>query len=83
MIPDLDIYLAANAIVKQRGPDAPIHAAMRADARCATIVGDWEEPSGEARFSMHAVIIAWVTVNQFKINICYLHLLRTREALER
>ncbi len=32
MIPDLDIYLAANAIVKQRGPDAPIRAAMCADA---------------------------------------------------
>ncbi len=32
MIPDLDIYRAANAIVKQRGPDAPILAAMRADA---------------------------------------------------
>ena len=32
MIPDLDIYRAAQALVKQRGPDAPIHAAMRADA---------------------------------------------------
>ncbi len=31
MIPDLDIYRAANVLVKQRGPDAPIHAAMRAD----------------------------------------------------
>ncbi len=32
MIPDLDIYRAANVLVKQRGPDAPILAAMRADA---------------------------------------------------
>ena len=29
---DLDIYRAADAIVKQHGEDAPIHAAMRADA---------------------------------------------------
>ncbi len=32
MTPDLDIYRAANVIIKQYGPDAPIHAAMRADA---------------------------------------------------
>ncbi len=32
MIPDLDIYRSANVLVKQHGPDAPIHAAMRADA---------------------------------------------------
>ncbi len=32
MIPDLDIYHAANLLVKQHGKDAPIHAAMRADA---------------------------------------------------
>ncbi len=32
MIPDLDIYRTANVLVKQHGPDAPIHAAMRADA---------------------------------------------------
>ncbi len=32
MIPDLDIYRAANVIIKQYGEDAPIHAAMRADA---------------------------------------------------
>ncbi len=32
MIPDLDIYRAANELVKQHGDDAPIHAAMRADA---------------------------------------------------
>ena len=31
MIPDLDIYRSAQVLVKQRGPDAPIHAAMRAD----------------------------------------------------
>ena len=32
MIPDLDIYRSANLLVKQHGADAPIHAAMRADA---------------------------------------------------
>ncbi len=29
---DLDIYRSANLLVKQHGEDAPIHAAMRADA---------------------------------------------------
>ena len=32
MTPDLDIYRSANVLVKQHGEDAPIHAAMRADA---------------------------------------------------
>ncbi len=32
MIPDLDIYLSANLLVKRHSEDAPIHAAMRADA---------------------------------------------------
>ncbi len=32
MIPDLDIFRAANLLVKQHGEDAPIHAAMKADA---------------------------------------------------
>ncbi len=32
MISDLDIYRSANVLVKHHGPDAPIHAAMRADA---------------------------------------------------
>ncbi len=32
MIPDLDIWRSANLLVKQHGQDAPIHAAMRADA---------------------------------------------------
>ncbi len=32
MIPDIDIYHSANVLVKQQGEDAPIHAAMRADA---------------------------------------------------
>ncbi len=32
MIPDLDIYRSAQALIKHHGPDAPIHAAMRADA---------------------------------------------------
>ncbi len=32
MIPDLDIYRSANLLVKQHGEDAPIEAAMKADA---------------------------------------------------
>ena len=32
MIPELDIYRSAQALVKRHGPDAPIQAAMRADA---------------------------------------------------
>ena len=32
MIPDLDIYCSANLLVKRHGEDAPIEAAMRADA---------------------------------------------------
>ncbi len=32
MIPDLDIYRTANVLVREHGEDAPIHAAMRADA---------------------------------------------------
>ncbi len=32
MTPDLDIYRSAQALIKQHGEDAPIHAAMRADA---------------------------------------------------
>ncbi len=32
MIPDLDIYRSANILVKRQGQDAPIHAAMKADA---------------------------------------------------
>ena len=32
MIPDLDIYRSANVLVKRHSQDAPIHAAMRADA---------------------------------------------------
>ncbi len=32
MIPDLDIYRTANLLIQQHGQDAPIHAAMRADA---------------------------------------------------
>jgi hypothetical protein len=32
MISDLDIWRSANEIVKHHGQDAPIHAAMRADA---------------------------------------------------
>ncbi len=32
MISDLDIYRSANLLVKRHGEDAPIEAAMRADA---------------------------------------------------
>ncbi len=32
MIPDLDTYRSANVLVKRHGQDAPIEAAMRADA---------------------------------------------------
>ncbi len=31
MTSDLDIYRSAQALIKQHGQDAPIHAAMRAD----------------------------------------------------
>jgi hypothetical protein len=32
MIPDLDIFRSANFLIKQHGQEAPIQAAMRADA---------------------------------------------------
>jgi hypothetical protein len=32
MVEDIDIYRSANVLVKQHGQDAPIEAAMRADA---------------------------------------------------
>ncbi len=32
MIPDIDIFRSAQVLVKRHGEDAPIHAAMRADA---------------------------------------------------
>ncbi len=32
MIPNIDIFRSANLLVKQHGEDAPIEAAMRADA---------------------------------------------------
>ena len=32
MTPELDIYRSAQVLVKRHGPDAPILAAMRADA---------------------------------------------------
>ena len=32
MTSDLDIYRSANLLVKHHGEDAPLHAAMRADA---------------------------------------------------
>ena len=32
MLPDLDIWRSANLLVKRHGEDAPIRAAMRADA---------------------------------------------------
>ncbi len=36
MISDLDIYRSAQVLVKRHGQDAPIHAAMRADAMLET-----------------------------------------------
>ena len=36
MIPDLDIYRSANELIREHGEDAPIHAAMRADAMLDT-----------------------------------------------
>ncbi len=36
MTSDLDIYRSAQALVKQHGEDAPIHAAMKADAMLET-----------------------------------------------
>ena len=36
MTSDLDIYRSANLLVKQHGQDAPIHAAMQADAMLDT-----------------------------------------------
>ncbi len=36
MTSDLDIWRGANVIIKQYGKDAPIHAAMRADAMLET-----------------------------------------------
>ncbi len=32
MTSDLDIFRSANPLIRQHGKDAPIHAAMRADA---------------------------------------------------
>ncbi len=32
MTSDIDIFRSANILVKQHGEDAPLHAAMRADA---------------------------------------------------
>lgn len=32
MIPDLDIFRAANVLIDQHGADAPVEAAMRVDA---------------------------------------------------
>ena len=32
MVPEFDIYRSANLLVKRHGQDAPVHAAMRADA---------------------------------------------------
>ncbi len=40
MTPEFDIDRAATVIIKQSGDDAPIHAAMRADA--ALEVGDFD-----------------------------------------
>lgn len=39
MISDLDIYRSANVLVKHHGEDAPIEAAMRADAMLNEVFG--------------------------------------------
>ncbi len=39
VIPDLDIYRSANVLVKRHGEDAPIEAAMRADAMLNEVFG--------------------------------------------
>ena len=31
-VPEINVYRSANLLVKQRGTEAPIHAAMKADA---------------------------------------------------
>ncbi len=31
MLTEIDIYCSTNVLLKRHGPDAPIHAAMRAD----------------------------------------------------
>ncbi len=60
MTPDLDIYRSANLLVKQHGEDAPIEAAMRADAmleaatwtatRCGSgYCGRWGSCKGRCR----------------------------------
>ncbi len=36
MVDDLDIYRAANELIDQHGDEAPIHAAMKADAMLET-----------------------------------------------
>ncbi len=40
MIPDLDIYRSANVLIRERGEDAALEAAQRADAMLAK--GDLE-----------------------------------------
>ncbi len=32
MLTEIDLYCSTNVLLKRHGPDAPIHAAMRADA---------------------------------------------------
>ncbi len=44
MIPDLGIYRSANVLVTRHGQDAPIHAAMRADAMLTLEL--WQMPPG-------------------------------------
>ena len=44
MIPDLDIYRSAQVLVKQHGQDAPIHAAMRAEAAYSSQELVWPAP---------------------------------------
>ncbi len=60
MIPDLDIYRSAQALIKQHGQDAPIHAAMRADAmlEAGEPVVFAEQPLPHLVPARHALIIS-------------------------
>ena len=55
MTSDLDIYRSANLLVKQHREDAPIHAAMRADAMLEAGdldgYGVWRRTSGHGQLT--------------------------------
>ena len=55
MVSDLDIWRTANVIIKQYGQDAPIHAAMRADARCGARARPPEPRTARSRLTGYTV----------------------------